>query len=139
VNVRNQQETVMLKTHWAKAALVLGLVGCAIATGGDYKGQLPRAAWDGKFVALSPEASKELANAFGGRLPKAILGVDNEGKIVVYQPSGGELAPLAPERFPVPVGDLLEPPLNITLIGTQHSPGKYHICIPLAGGGIWCF
>lgn len=130
----------MTKRSWIKITVLLSLVGCAAqwpATGGERPvGDLPKQGWDGTIVTLSPEATKELAAAFGGQAPKAFVGLNDAGKLVVYQPSGSKLARA---KFPVPVGDLWEPPQSLTLVTTTQSPPVTRFCIPLAGGGIWCF
>ena len=129
----------MTKGSWMKIGIVGLLVGCAVqgpATGGDTRGDLPKAAWDGKYVQLSAEATKELAAAFGGQAPKAFVGINDAGKIVVYTPFESKVSRTV---FPVSVGDLWEPPLNITLVTTTKSPPVTRICIPLISGGVWCF
>jgi hypothetical protein len=131
---RNHEEIVMTKKSWAKLGMVLLLVGCAAqwpATGGD-----TRAGWDGKFVPLSAEATKEIAGQFGGVPPKAILAINNEGKVVVFQPDGTQLAFA---KFPLEVGNLVAPPQNITIIGTSHSPVVQHICVTTISGVLICF
>src|SRR5215831_11374928 len=98
----------MTKKSWVKVAILGLLVGCAAqwpATGGE-RGDLPKQGWDGTIVTLSPEATKELAAAFGGQAPKAFVGLNDAGKLVVYQPAGSKLARL---KLPAPVGDLWEP------------------------------